>query len=231
MLLKPRIVSSPSLDEWAAMAAAEIGASIAAAVARRGVCNIMLTGGNSAERLYNHWARASALPMEQMFFLFGDERCVPPDHADSNYALAMRTLFVKGVPSGCAIIRMEAESTDREAAAKAYEELLPKEIDILLLGMGSDGHTASLFPHSAALFSTERMVLPVVGANLQHARLSITPVLIRKAQEVFLLAPGEEKGRVLAEALRSPEDFKSLPVRLLLGATWLLDAAAAQQLK
>lgn len=213
------------------MAAGVIELSINAVINRRGVCNIMLTGGNTAERLYSYWARSSALPIEKMCLLFGDERCVPPDHVDSNYALVMRTLFAKGVPSGCTIIRMEAENADRDAAARNYEEFLPREIDVLLLGMGADGHIASLFPNAAELRSTGRAVLPVTGPNLFHERLTITPQVIANAEAIFLLAMGEEKGRVLAEALKSPEDFMSLPVRLALGGTWLLDDAAADQLR
>lgn len=229
-MLKPDIVACASPDDWAAMAADEIGLAVSAAISRRGVCNIMLTGGNTAERLYNYWAKTSALPMESMRFLFGDERCVPPDHADSNYALVMRTLLAKGEPPGCEIIRIAAENADRDAAARKYEELLPQEIDVLLLGMGVDGHIASLFPYSEALRSTDRAVLPVAGANLHHERLTITPRVISNARAIFLLAMGEEKGLVLAEAIRSPADFMSLPVRLALGGIWLLDDAAASQL-
>lgn len=230
-MFKPEIVSCLSPEEWAAMAANRIESAVNAAVSRRGICNIMLTGGNTAERLYNYWAKSSSLPMENMHFLFGDERCVPPNHADSNYAMVMRTLFAKGAPPGCVITRMEAENTDRDAAARNYEELLPNEIDVLLLGMGIDGHIASLFPYNSALRSTDRTVLSVVEADLHHDRLTISPQVILNAEAAFLLAMGEEKGRVLAEALKSPEDFMSLPVRLALGGTWLLDDAAADQLR
>lgn len=190
----------------------------------------MLTGGNTAERLYNCWARSSALPVEQMRFFFGDERCVPPTHVDSNFGLVMRTLFANGEPPAGRVARMEAEDTDRDAAARRYEELLPGQIDILLLGMGIDGHIASLFPNSEALGSTQRSVLPVVGPKSDHQRLSITRKVVANAGLIFLMATGDEKGRVLAEALRSPQDFMSLPVRLALRGTWLLDDAAAGQL-
>jgi len=225
-MLKPRIVVSPA-EEWAAMAAEKIGEAVSSVISQRGVCNFMLTGGNTAERLYNYWAKSSTLPMEHMHFLFGDERCVPPDHADSNYALVRSALFTNGEPSGCKITRMEAENPDRDAAARKYEQIIPKEVDILLLGMGVDGHIASLFPYSAALRSTDRTVLSVMGANCFHERLTITPTVIVNAKAVFLLAMGEEKGRVLVEAVKSPEDYMSLPVRLTLGGTWLLDDIAA----
>jgi len=191
---------------------------------------MMLTGGKTAEGLYNQWFRSSRLPRQGMRYFFGDERCVPPSHLDSNFGLVMRTLFANESPSAACVIRMEADDPDREAAARRYEALLPERIDILLLGMGTDGHVASLFPHSDALRPTARTVLPVQGPDSGHPRLSITGKVVANADAVFLLAMGEAKGRVLAEALRSPQDVMSLPVRTALNATWLLDEAAAGQL-
>ena len=224
------MVSSGSND-WAALAAEVIGQAIRAAVSSRGICHLMLTGGRTAESLYDHWARTSPLPLERMRLLFGDERSVPPDHADSNYALVMRTLLAKGVPLGCSIARMEAEKPDREAAARAYEKLLPEAVDVLLLGVGADGHVASLFPNSSAFRAGQRSVVPVTGPKPPRERLTITPRVIAAAGEVFVLATGMEKGGVLAEALQSPADPLSLPVRLALGGTWLLDKKAACQLR
>lgn len=212
------------------MAADVIGLSITRVVSRTQYCKIMLTGGNTAARLYERWAKTSALAMERLQFFFGDERCVAPTHKDSNFDLVMRTLFVNKQPLVGSVSRMEADDPDREAAASRYEQLLPESIDILLLGMGTDGHIASLFPHSDALRSTDRTVLPVRGPNSGHPRLSITGRVVANAAEVFLLATGAEKGQVLAEALSSPRDVISLPVRLALNGTWLLDDAAAREL-
>lgn len=228
--MQPSIVVSPDVERWAALAAEVIVQAVSAAISSRGICHVMLTGGNTAKCLYTYCAKTSALPLEHIRFLFGDERCVPPDHAGSNYALVMKTLLAKGAPTGCAIARMGVDDPDREAAAKAYEELLPEAIDVLLLGMGTDGHIASLFPHSPALRSDQRRVVPVMGPNPPHERLTITPRVIACARTVFLLATGAEKGRILVEALKSPVDFMSLPVRLTMGGTWLLDDAAKRQL-
>lgn len=227
----PRLLSSASAQDWAEFSAGVIGSAIAAAIVQHGECNVMLTGGNSAERLYNHWSYTSTLPFGSIRFFFGDERCVPPDHIDSNYALAMRTLFSGEVPQGFTIVRMEAERLNREEAALAYEAVLPERIDVLLLGMGSDGHIASLFPQGEALRVGGREVLPVLGKDIFHERLTITPHVIARARMVFLLAPGKEKGKVLAEALKSPQDYFSLPVRLTAGGTWLLDDAAWRELE
>ena len=124
---------------------------------------------------------------------------------------------------------MDAENSDREAAAKAYEKLLPESMDVLLLGMGMDGHIASLFPNNPALRSRQRSVVPTTGPMSPCERLTITPRVITQARSVFVLATGAEKGKVLAEALQSADDFLSLPVRLTLAGTWLLDAEAEAQ--
>lgn len=227
--LKPNIVFS-SYAKWPGLAADIIMRDIKSAISRRGICNIMLTGGNTAERLYRQWSDSSVLPLEHIRFFFGDERCVPPDHSDSNYALVVKTLLDKSKPAHGSIMRIEAERCDRDAAARAYEKLLPEKIDVLLLGMGTDGHIASLFPFAPALQSTHRSVLPVTGPSHPRERLTITPRIISCADSVYLLATGKEKGQKLAEAMRSPRDYLSLPVRLTLGGTWLLDDEAANPL-
>ncbi len=228
-MLRPRILASPDSVSWAGFAADAIGQAIRSVLSRKNVCYVMLTGGRAAERLYKYLSDTATLPLERIHFLFGDERCVPPDHADSNYALVMKTLLANGVPSGCSIARMVAENPDREAAAKAYEKLLPEAVDVLLFGMGVDGHIASLFPGSSALCLEERSVTPITGPKPPHERLTITPKVIASVESVFVLATGKEKGKVLVEALKSSEDILSLPVRLTLGATWLLDAEAGAQ--
>jgi 6-phosphogluconolactonase len=108
--------------------------------------------------------------MTAVRFYFGDERCVSPDHPESNYGMAMRTLFKQGVPKGCSVFRMEADGSDREAAALQYSEMLPDKIDLLLLGVGEDGHIASLFPGSEALQEVARCVMPIIGPKAPNER-------------------------------------------------------------
>ncbi len=230
-MLKPRVVVSPDSTGWPEMAAETLAPEIERAISSRGVCHLMLTGGKTAERLYRYWADSSALPLDRIEFWFGDERCVPPDHADSNFALAVKTLFGGQIPAGCRMTRMEAERSDREQAARDYGQRLPETIDILLLGMGPDGHIASLFPHSPLLQSSSGPVLPVTGPKPPFDRLTITPQVIQKARSVFLLAMGKEKGNVLAKALKTPDDSLMLPVRLAIEGSWLLDPDATQELQ
>ena len=112
---------------------------------------------------------------------------------------------------------------DRAAAAERYAALLPERIDILLLGVGEDGHIASLFPNSPILQETKQRVVMVVGPKAPYSRITITPSVITDAGALFVLAPGLAKSKVLIQALQHPEDFYSFPVRLALRGTWLLD--------
>lgn len=209
---------------WAKSAAALVMDSVQTALLGRGTCAVMLTGGRSAESLYKAWA---ALPefdqMHDVSFYFGDERSVPPDHSESNYGLVMRTLFHRGVPPACEVKRMAAEQPDREAAAAEYEQQLPDRLDVLLLSMGEDGHIASLFPHSAALLETRRRVMPVLAPKPPQERLTVTPLLISQAAQVFVMAFGTAKAAVFQQACSEMPAIAEFPARLVLSATWLID--------
>ena len=154
---------------------------------------------------------------------FGDERAVPPDHPDSNYLMVHRVLLSRvPVPAG-QVHRMEAERSDREAAAREYERSLPPRLDILVLGMGPDGHTASLFPGSAALDERQRLVVPVIGAKAPVERLTITPPVIEAARRVAVIATGEDKAAMVARAIEGPLAPKEVPVQLARRGSWFLD--------
>lgn len=208
---------------WAIQAAKLIQDAINAVLRKQGVCSVMLTGGRSAERFYSAWAANPAFQqLTGVRFYFGDERCVPPDHSESNYGLAMRTLFQHGMPAGCSIFRIEADDPERDGAARRYDAVLPDSVDVLLLGVGEDGHIASLFPGSAALREARWRVVPVTSSKPPYERLTITPPVIAQAKLIFVLATGPIKAAVLSKALQAPADFYSLPARLVLNANWLL---------
>ena len=197
-------------------------------LADRGSCGVMLTGGKSAERLYRALAALEAFRgLAGVDFYFGDERCVAPTSQDSNYGLVMGTLFTAGVPDGCRVWRMKAEMLDREVAALQYEAILPERIDVLLLGVGEDGHIASLFPGSQALRETSRRVVAVAGPKPPRARLTITPSVVVGARYSFVLAPGERKAGLLAQSFGLPDSSADLPAKLAAGAVWLLDTPPA----
>jgi 6-phosphogluconolactonase len=184
----------------------------------------MLTGGNSAEKLYMDWAKLKEFrDAKGISFFFGDERCVSSNHPDSNYGMTMRTLFSHGVPEGCSVFRMEADDHDPEAAALRYDRILDINIDVLLLGVGEDGHVASLFPGSPTLLEKTQRVVATSGPKPPNDRLTITVPVITQARRIFVLAPGKNKAMVLAKAQQDTDNISVLPARLLLDATWLLD--------
>ena len=216
---------------WPMKAAGLISDNINSFLDEQGKCSVILTGGRRAARLYKAWSDLPAFQQMTtgMSFYFGDERCVPPDNAESNYGMAMQTLFSHGVPAGCSVFRMEADATYQAAAAKRYADLLPVSIDVLLLGVGEDGHIASLFPNNAALQECKRLVVHITGPKPPFERLTITPQIITKARLVFVLEPGSVKAQVLLTPLQSAVNYQQTPVRLALkNATSLLDTALTE---
>lgn len=208
--------------EWTNRTAASVMLVVSQTCQEQGFCSVMLTGGRSAELLYEAWANLPEFSlMRNVHFYFGDERCVPPDHPESNFGLAMRTLFVRGMPENCTVTRMAADQPDHEAAAIAYEQLLPDRLDVVLLSMGLDGHIASIFPHSIALNEINRRVVAINGLKPPYERMTITPTVIRSAQQVIVMALGSEKRRVYEQAQCNPVDIDTLPVRLVLDRTWV----------
>jgi 6-phosphogluconolactonase len=188
--------------------------------------SILLTGGKTAEKIYTEWA---ALPdfkaLSRASFYFSDERCVPSGHLHSNYSLVMRTLFSNGIPKGCRVVRMEADSTDLTSAVQHYEEILPKKFDCILLTVGDDGHIASIFPYGQAAQEFKHRVMQVIGPNHPIARMTITPAFFNNLQPIFLFAAGKAKAEVLERSLQEDRaNFNELPVRLVLNATWLIDS-------
>ena len=208
-------------DSWAQVAAKALHESVKSRLREVGGCSVMLTGGRSANELYKAWARhPDFVSLFNVNFYFSDERCVPPDHRDSNYCLAMRTLFCFGVPTSCKVIRIPADHTNNEASAEFYEAQLPEQIDLLLLSLGEDGHIASLFPNSSALLETSRRIVFVRAPHPLVNRITITPVVINAASKVFVLAIGDLKVAVYERAKLEPKNILGMPARLLLNANW-----------
>jgi 6-phosphogluconolactonase len=128
------------------------------------------------------------------------------------------------------IHRMQGEHPDREAAARAYEEELPPRLDVVVLGIGEDAHTASLFPGSPALLEAQRLVLPVIGPKPPPERLSLTPPALRAARLCIVLGSGSGKAEPVRRALQEPLDISSTPIQLARDGVWFLDQAAASAL-
>jgi len=208
-------------------AAGWIADAIRKSVDERNRCALALVGGNSPRGCYERLPAQPRVPWDRVEIYFGDERAVPPDSSDSNYHMAWE-LFLRHVPITAAQIhRMEVERGDLASVAREYEAILPESLDVLMLGVGVDGHTASLFPHAPSLSERERRVMPVAGGDPLVQRLTITPPVIRSAHRILVIATGAEKAQVVARALEGMDDVAGVPAQLARQGTWILDRAAA----
>jgi len=223
-----RIVTSA--DAFAATAAATIARVLERAVADRGVASLALAGGTTPEPVYRKLATLATLHWNQIDIYFGDERAVPPESPDSNYNRAVHALLSPLRTAPRHTYRMPAEEPDLDAAARAYAALLPAQLDLIVLGIGEDGHMASLFPGSPALMETARTVVAVHGPKPPHDRLTLTPLAIQAARNVIVLAAGAPKAAAVAQALTGPFAPHHCPAQLVREATWVIDTAAAAQL-
>lgn len=237
----PESVSQAAAEEFIRLAAECISA--------RGKFTVALAGGSTPKRMYQllgsagykervNWARVE--------FFWGDERCVPSTHADSNFRMANEA-FLQSLPI-CSpqIHRMQAEREDRDQAAEDYQAEIarvfgvysngqPPAFDLILVGMGGDGHTLSLFPHTAALSESTRWVVANRVEKLQTFRLTFTVPMLNRASNVLFCVAGADKAIPLVEVLEGPADGNRLPSQRSLAGqgvlTWLVDEAAARELK
>jgi 6-phosphogluconolactonase len=191
---------------------------------------IGLSGGRSPLPLYQRLARDAnrALDWTRAEVLFADERAVPPDHPDSNYRLIEESLLRPLRVPDRQVRRMRAESEDLEAAAREYESWLETPLDFLVLGMGPDGHVASIFPGAAAAREHVRRVVAVRDSPKPPARrLTVTPRVLGEARVGAVLAFGAEKSDAAAAALEGAASADDLPARGLRDRDWYLDRESA----
>ena len=225
------VVETPGA--FAHRAAAWLAETMADVLAARGRCALALSGGGTPRPVYAALAApelARRVDWNGVDVYFGDERAVPRDHADSNFRMAMEALLSLVPIPAARIHRMEAERQDLDAAAAAYGDELPAALDVLVLGMGADGHTASLFPGSPALGEQRRPVVAVEGPKPPHRRLTITPPVIAAARHVVVLVTGKEKAAAVARALDDTTLASEIPAALARHGVWFLDPAAAARL-
>jgi len=235
------------LEDVASLQAHALGEVVRAlreAVAARGRASLALSGGSTPKGLYQRLAQERSLPWANVHLFFGDERHVPPDHPDSNYRMAREALldplFAEGLLPQANVHRVEAELSADQAASR-YETVLRdffgQEVpafDLILLGMGPDGHTASLFPHTQGLEERTRWVIANPVAKLATERITFTYPVLDAAREVAFLVAGAEKAEPLAQVLTSKtaevSDYPSKGVRPAGRLVFLVDKAAAAKL-
>lgn len=220
--------------------AAALAEDVRSIVGQRGRCSLVLAGGTTPRRMYELLAErfAAAVPWPQVDLFWGDERYVPPDDPQSNYGMARRVLLEHlPVPSGN-VHPMPTHCADPGDAAAAYEALIrdyfrgrPPRFDLLLLGMGADGHVASLFPRHPALRVRARWVVAATVPADPPQRLTLTLPLINQAAAVIFLVAGAAKADAVRRALQPGmrvDDVPASGVRPAAGTVaWWLDAAAA----
>jgi len=219
----------------------------AQALARRGRFDVALAGGSTPKAAYELIASSrfrGELDWSRVRFFFGDERCVPPDDDQSNFKMARTTLLDPLGIAPTAIFRMRGED-DPQAAAAAYAEILRAELelddagapvlDLVMLGMGPDGHTASLFPGTDPLEDDDLLVRAPYVEKFATFRLTLTPKTIDAAHEVAVATAGDTKTDALAAVLDGPFDPQRYPVQIVRPRngtlTWLVDDVAAAKLR
>jgi len=219
-------------EEFVAAAAAWFSEAVGSVLAERKRCTVALAGGNTPRAIYEHLAeRYVDLPWSLLDVYFGDERQVPPDDPASNYRMAREALLSRVPIDPARVFRMAGERADAMAAAREYESLLPTALDVLMLGMGVDGHTASLFPGAPQLAERQRLVLPSTSPSPPARRLTITPPVIEASRHLAVFTAGAAKAPAVAGALEGNFDPLELPVQLALRGSWILDPEAASLLR
>jgi 6-phosphogluconolactonase len=214
-----------ALNDWAR---GEIVRLSQAAIAERGIFTIALSGGSTPEKLYRLLAEdnfQNRINWHQTHFFFGDERLAAPDAEESNFRMANDALFSAGGVPAQNIHRFLTEQGDARLAAEKMENemrvffgLAENELphfDLILLGMGADGHTASLFPATAALKETKRLVTENYVEKLQTFRLTFTASMINQARHIIFLIAGEDKAEALREVLKGEYEPEKYPAQLV----------------
>jgi 6-phosphogluconolactonase len=215
------------------------------ALAIHGHFTLALSGGSTPKGVYGLLALepyCNQIDWTKAEIFWSDERCVPPDNAESNYHLAHEVMLSKLPIPADHIHRMPANENDLGAASVAYEQELRRvfgtnsvpDFDLIQLGLGPEAHTASLFPHQASLRETERLVIPVTVPKPPPARLTFTPPILNAAKHILFLVTGAEKANAVQAVLEGdyqPEEYPAQIVHPIQGeVTWMLDTTAASRL-
>jgi 6-phosphogluconolactonase len=229
-------------------AAQELVQAAASAVREKGSFRIALSGGSTPKVLYSLLAGdpvlRSQVPWDKIQLFFGDERHVPPDHPDSNFRMATETMISKAPLKAEQVVRIKGEYPDAEQAAREYEQALQSyfklkaggypRFDLLLAGMGNEGHTLSLFPGTKALHADGRIAVRNWVGKLYADRITLTAQAACNAAEILFMVTGADKAPALKAVLEGPYEPEQLPSQLLQPKDgkllWLVDTAAGSML-
>jgi len=240
------ILVGSDVEETARIAAGQFVALARKVAAESGVFNVALSGGNTPRRMFQLLAAeplTGLIPWDRIHFFWGDERNVPPGDPESNYSMA-RGLLLSRVPVPPAHIhRIPTGDGTAVEAADLYERILHENLpvdhclprlDYNLLGLGTNGHTASLFPHRSTLHERQRLVVADHIEELNSWRVTLTAPVLNNATQITFLVTGEDKAAVVEQVIQGPRDVEATPAQLIAPAngtlTWILDPAAAARL-
>ena len=243
--LQPTLHIASDLQALARLGARSIAEQASKRVREQGRFTLALSGGRTPKVLFELLAGEfrKQIPWTRVHFFWGDERHVPHHHAESNYLMAQQTLLT---PLSVTRQQIHPMRTDLSAedCAEDYERRLkqffgtgdsqPPALDLVLLGMGADGHTASLFPDSPALSEEQRLVVAVRAHRPEFGRVTLTPPVLNRAREVLFLVGGREKAMTLKQVLGGPFRPHRFPAQIVRPpngrVTWLVDREAAGEL-
>ena len=247
------LVATPDAEQAAKEASVRMARVIRDAISARGRAAIALSGGNTPRAAYALLAADPKVDWARVDVFFADERAVAPGSERSNYRMVKEALLDPAKVPEDHVFRMRAESDDRDDAAREYEALLKKHVrqgaglsgappsgssppsgvprlDLLVLGVGDDGHTASLFPGRPEVDVTDKLVVAVPSHNALEPRLTITPPVIEASRHVMILAMGKAKNAPLERVWRVAGDLHETPARVIRGVrgaiSWVIDRAA-----
>jgi 6-phosphogluconolactonase len=242
------VIVFPDAAALTRRAADEFVKAVHEAVAQRGSFSVALAGGSTPKSLYSLLADdpsyRSQIPWPKLHFFFGDERHAAPDSSESNFHMANEALFSKGVAKPEQITRIRGEYPDTEEAALEYEQALRAyfklkdgeypRFDLVLLGMGDEGHCLSLFPGTKALHASQRIVVRNWVGKLFTERITLTAPAANRANRVIFLVARSDKALALKAVLEGPYEPDQLPAQLIRPVNgsllWLVDQAAASKL-
>lgn len=243
--MKPEIKIVEGTDALYSAAAAEFVRAASDAVQQKGSFAVALSGGSTPKGMYSLLASDPTLrthvPWDKVHFFWGDERHVAPDHPDSNFRMAHEALLSRVPVSAGQVWRIKAEYDDARRSADEYEVALRSffglaggqfpHLDLVLLGMGPDGHTASLFPGTKALHESQRLAISNWVGKFYTHRITLTAPVLNNAAAVMFLVHGEDKAPVLKAVLEGPYEPDQLPAQLIRPdqgrVLWLVDQAAS----
>ena len=246
--MPPDVRILTNTDAIARRAAQDFLQSATQTVSEKGSFTVALSGGSTPKALYSLLATDAALrsqlPWDKMYMYFGDERSVGPDHADSNFRMATETMLSKVPIKPEQVFRIKGEYKDTEKAAQEYEQVLRTSFkiaegqfprfDLVFLGIGNEGHTASLFPGTQALLETKRLAVRNWVGKLYTNRITLTAPVINNAARVIFMVTGADKALALKGILEGPYEPDQLPAQLIQppngNLVWLVDTVAGGML-